>query len=328
MIEKCSDSVSKISQIIDAVSRRIAIGQLGVGDALPSVNEMSKSFGVSRDTVFKAYCELKRRGSIDSVSTKGYFVRGKLRNVLLLLDTYTPFKELLFRSFTETLGSSDCKVDILFHQYNERLFKTILKDSIGRYSHYLVMNFSNDRFSEELNAIPAERLLLLDLGNFDKRNLSYICQDFHQAFYDCLVEAEERFRRYRKIMLFFPERLMHPGSAVGYFVRYCEERKFAYEVLRRAPQEDDLQSGCACLCLRQQDLVSLIQICNRYNFRVGEDIGILAYNDMPVLEIIQKGISSVSVDFAEMGRMAAEFVKSGKQVQVFLPTRLLLRQSL
>lgn len=328
MVKKFSNSISKVNQIIDSVNAKIIDGQLTVGDDIPSINEMSKLWGVSRDTVFKAYTELKQRGLIDSTSTKGYFIKEKISNVLLLLDTYSPFKETLFRSFSRHLQENDYKVDILFHQYNERLFKTILQDSIGRYNYYLVMNFSNDRFSEELNDIPLDKLLLLDFGNFDKGDFSYLCQDFNQAFYDCLAQADEQFKRYRKIILFFPKELMHPASAIDYFVRYCTDRKFDFEVIHRDPADQDIQPGCACICLKQQDLVSVVRLCNRYNYKVGKDIGILAYNDMPVLEVIKKGISSISVDFAEMGQKAAGFIQTRQKIQEFLPTRLILRNSL
>jgi len=328
MVKTFSNSKSKVNLIIDSVHEKIIDGQWNIGDNLPSINEMSKQWGVSRDTVFKAYTALKQRNLIDSTSTKGYFVREKLCNVLLLLDTYTPFKETLFRSFTENLAENDYKADILFHQYNGHLFKSILRESIGRYSYYLIMNFSNDCFSEELNAIPADRLLLLDFGNFDKGNFSYICQDFNQSFYNCLAQADGRFRRYQKIVLFFPQELMHPVSATDYFIRYCQDRDFPFEVIHRNPMEQDIQAGHAYICLNQQNLVSVVRSCNRYNYKVGEDVGILVYNDMPVLEIIKKGISSVSIDFAEMGRKAAEFIKSRQKIQEFLPTRLILRNSL
>lgn len=303
-------------------------GRLIVGDNIPSINEMSKESGVSRDTVFKAYSELKQRGVIDSTSTKGYFVKEKLYNVLLLLDTYSPFKETLYRNLTENLGNNDYKVDVLFHQYNERLFKMILRESIGRYSYYLVMNFSNDHFSEELKAIPTDKLLLLDFGNFDKGDFSYLCQDFNQAFYNCLTAADERLSRYRKIILFFPKELMHPASSLDYFVRYCTDRKSDFEVIHRDPTEKDIRAGSAYICLKQQDLVNVVRACNRYNYKVGEDIGILMYNDMPVLEIIKKGISSISIDFAQMGEKAAGFIKSQQKIQEYLPTRLVLRNSL
>ena len=111
---------------------------------LPSINKLSREYQVSRDTVFKAFIDLKDRGIIDSTPGKGYYVTNKLTNILLLLDEYSPFKYSLYNSFIKKL-SINYKVDLLFHQYNERLFNTILRESIGRYNKYIVMNFNNEK---------------------------------------------------------------------------------------------------------------------------------------------------------------------------------------
>ena len=95
------------------------------GDSLPSINQLSAQYGVSRDTVFKAFLDLRERGLIDSTPGKGYYVTSQVTNILLLLDEYTPFKEALYNSFIKHLPIN-YKVDLLFHQYNERLFNTII----------------------------------------------------------------------------------------------------------------------------------------------------------------------------------------------------------
>ena len=96
---------------------------------MPSINQLSAQYGVSRDTVFKAFLDLRERGLIDSTPGKGYYVTSQVTNVLLLLDQYTPFKEALYNSFVRHLPIN-YKVDLLFHQYNERLFNTILRESL------------------------------------------------------------------------------------------------------------------------------------------------------------------------------------------------------
>lgn len=323
-----SNSVSKVNTLIEVVNKMLIDGNLSEGDDLPSINEMSRQYGVSRDTVFKAYRELKQRGVIDATATKGYFVKGKLNHVLLLLDTYSSFKELLYTSLVDNLKDRTYKVDVLFHQYSERLFRTIIHDSLGRYSYYLVMNFRNDHFSPELGAIPEDKLLLLDFGNFDKGGLSYICQDFNQAFYDCLTEAKERLARYRKVVFFFPKKAMHPESAQGEVKRFCADSGMECEVVNREPRPEDIMPGAAYICITQLDLVKIVKVCNERGYQVGEDVGILVYNDMPVLEVIKKGISSVSIDFGRMGERAAEFIRSHERMQEYLPTRLILRNSL
>ena len=65
---------TKVQQLTDFIQRSIAAHELGVGDKLPSINEMSRHFHLSRDTVFKAYSDLKKLGVIDSVQSKSYYV--------------------------------------------------------------------------------------------------------------------------------------------------------------------------------------------------------------------------------------------------------------
>ena len=57
----------KFQQLIDSVNEAVSRNLLKVGDMLPSVNQLCKESSLSRDTVFKAYAELKNRGVIESV---------------------------------------------------------------------------------------------------------------------------------------------------------------------------------------------------------------------------------------------------------------------
>ena len=176
---------SKVTQLADALSQAISRKEFLEGDSLPSINQLSAQYGVSRDTVFKAFLDLRERGLIDSTPGKGYYVTSQVTNVLLLLDQYTPFKEALYNSFVRHLPIN-YKVDLLFHQYNERLFNTILRESIGKYNKYIVMNFDNEKFSTVLNKINPSRLLLLDFGKFEKEK----CTEKEQIL--CGAEARRR----------------------------------------------------------------------------------------------------------------------------------------
>ncbi len=61
-------------QIVDQVSELIRAGQLGAGDALPSVRELSRDLLVSLITTRRAYRDLKTLGLIEVVQGKGTFV--------------------------------------------------------------------------------------------------------------------------------------------------------------------------------------------------------------------------------------------------------------
>lgn len=321
-----SHSRSKNKALADAVSAAVMHGELRVGDNLPSINEASAEYGVSRDTVFKAYKELKRRGLIDSNPQKGYFVRGEVHHVLLLLDNYSPFKQHLYKRFRSCLPDN-YKVDLIFHQYNQHLFETIIRESMGRYSMYAVMNFSNTQFSEVLKLIPNDKLLLLDFGGFEKSGYAFLCQDFDQALYDSLQSFRDALRKYHKMVLVFPEDNCHPVSAIDYFKKFSQDEGFECEIVRNPKQWKGVEKGTFYLCIETDDLVRTIHEADRHSFELGKDIGLMAYNDDPILDVIKNGITSIGIDFGLLGEKAAEYILVKKLVQEYLPTSIRRRNS-
>lgn len=317
---------TKVKQLTDLLSQEISLGTYKSDAALPSINQLSRDYNVSRDTVFKAFIDLKERGIIDSTPGKGYYVTNKLKNVLLLLDEYSPFKHSLYNSFIKHL-SIHYKVDLLFHQYNERLFNTILRESTGRYNKYIIMNFDNEKFSACLKRIDASRLLLLDFGKFDKQGYSYVCQDFDQAFYDALLTLEPRLKKYRKLALVFPKDIKHPHSSCDYFSRFCADRQFEATILDNA-EDICIASGEVYVVFREADVVSLIKKSRAAGLTCGTDFGLIAYNDTPAYEVIDQGITALSINWEELGHKAAEFVRTGKEIKMYLPTEIHVRNSL
>lgn len=317
---------SKVTQLADLISQAISMREFLEGDSLPSINELSRRYGVSRDTVFKAFSDLRERGIIDSTPRKGYFVTGQVTNVLLLLDQYTPFKETLYNSFAKHLPVN-YKVDLLFHQYNERLFSTIVRESVGKYNKYVVMNFDNERFSASLNKISPARLLLLDFGKFEKERYSYVCQDFDESFYGALQRLDDRFSSYRKFVFLFPSSLKHPQSSKDYFFRFCQDYNLSGSV------EEDVENlkvekDTAYLAIKQQDVVKVVKQGRLAGLKCGRDFGLLAYNDIPSYEVIDEGITALTIDWQQMGNEVARFVLDNVVVQKYLPTEVRLRNSL
>lgn len=322
-----SHSKSKINTLIDAISYEIASGILKSGDNLPSINDASGRFKVSRDTVFKAYRELKHRGLIDSNPMKGYFVKGEINHVLLLLDTYSPFKQNLYNRFVQNLPKT-WKVDLIFHQYNKKLFETIIRESVGRYNMFLVMNFSNTQFSESLKTVQEGKLLLLDFGNFEKQSYAYLCQDFDQALYNCLSEQKSIISKYKKIVLIFPDEVNHPKSSIDYVKKFCSDSLMNFELIEDVNLLNSIEAQVLYFVISHTDLVKVIQLSKIQNLKPGRDIGIMVYNDEPLLEVIQDGIAAVSIDFGLLGEKAASFVKTKVMVQEYLPTKFIYRPSL
>ena len=317
---------TKVKQLADLISQDISMGRYKVDDALPSINQLSRDYKVSRDTVFKAFIDLKERGIIDSTPGKGYYVVNRQKSILLLLDEYSPFKDTLYNSIIKHL-SSRYKVDLWFHQYNESLFNAILRESLGRYNKYVVMNFDNEKFSPNLYKIDSSKLLLLDFGKFDKKDYSYICQDFDDSFYQALLQLADRLRHYKRFVLLFVKGTKHPRSTCDSFRKFCADREFMCEV-REDVEGMKVREGGVYIAIRQVDVVHIIKQSRIEGLVCGTDFGLLAYNETPAYEVIDRGITTLSIDWEKMGTLTADFILTGKQIHTYLPTEIRLRGSL
>ena len=61
-------------QIVDAVRMKIATGELGTGDQLPSVRGLAQQLTINPNTVAKAYAELVAEGWLEARQGLGLYV--------------------------------------------------------------------------------------------------------------------------------------------------------------------------------------------------------------------------------------------------------------
>lgn len=317
---------TKVQQLTDLIQRSIVTQELKVGEKLPSINVLSKKFQLSRDTVFKAFTDLKNRGIIDSIHGKNYFVASHTKNILLLLDEYTPFKELLYNTLRNRLPSY-YEIDLWFHQYNEHLFNQIISDAAGMYNGYLVMNYHNEYFSESLTKIDKKKLLLLDFGKFEKNGYYYVCQDFDMALYNALTTIKNRLKKYRKLFFVFNKFHKHPQSSKEYFSKFCIDNNLSFEIIDEITPKTAIVEKAFYLVIKQEDLVSIIKKGMKEQLKAGRDYGLIAYNENPFYEVIQNGIASIGINWEEMGNLAADFIINENPIQQFLPTEIIQRNS-
>ena len=321
-----SSSQTKFQQLIHAINEAISNGALKEGDFLPSVNKMSRESGLSRDTIFKAYTALKQRSVISSTPTKGYFVSNESFKVMMLLDDFSAFKEQLYSSFRTNLPEN-YSVDLLFHHYNQDIFEQLILNSLGRYSMYVIMNINNDRVEEVVKKIDPNKLLILDMGTPDSADIAYVNQDFANAFSQCLTDGLGLIQKYNEFNLVFPKSTPHPQITIDSFNDFCSENKIQHSHIERL-KDQSIKKGQAYLVIKEDDLVHIIKTCKRQGLKLGEDVGLISYNDTPMKEVVGEGVTVISVDFEEMGKKAAQFVDNKEKLFETLPPRLIVRGSL
>ena len=176
---------SKVQQIANAFIHDIETGRLKKCSQLPSINRFAKENGVARDTIEKAYQQLKKGGYIASYSGRGYFVVDKSRHrikVLLVFKKLNPVKKIIYEVLLKGLGKK-AQVDLGIHLYHPKLLNELLGSNLTCYDYYVVMpHFFTGTMPVTYPAIikmlPQEKLILLDkhLAGFSP-NCNAICQD-------------------------------------------------------------------------------------------------------------------------------------------------------
>ncbi|WP_405607835.1 GntR family transcriptional regulator [Polaribacter sp. Asnod1-A03] len=318
--------IPKYQQLVNAINNAIAENVLQRGDVLPSVNKICKANALSRDTVFKAYSILKENGVIESVPNKGYYVANETKRVLLVLDTFKAYKEVLYHSFVNNI-SNNIIVDLQFHHYNIDNFKTIVNNSIGKYYKYVIMNFENESIPNILTKIPNDKLLLIDWNIYARPTNNYVFQDFGNAFYNVLKESLHLFKKYKELVFVYPNYSDHPKETLEFFIRFCRDFNIESKTIRDL-KDFKIQKEYAYISTSDRFLGLFLEKCKDNNLEPGKEVGILSYNETPMKKFIYKGITVVSTDFRALGTRAAEFVTEEKELKQYIPTKLILRESL
>jgi len=120
-----SSRVPKYKQIVESIISDIAKGKLPIGEKIPSINELSEYCDLSRDTVEKAYRELKSRKVIISVKGKGFYTTktdliSKV-NIFFLINKPSSYKMRIYNSFVDGIGV-DGHVTLSIYHCDETLF--------------------------------------------------------------------------------------------------------------------------------------------------------------------------------------------------------------
>lgn len=65
----------KYQQLANSIIQAIEHGEIGKDAIMPSINELSFEFQISRDTAEKGYRHLKSMGILGSVPGKGFYIK-------------------------------------------------------------------------------------------------------------------------------------------------------------------------------------------------------------------------------------------------------------
>lgn len=323
----------KYQQIIEAVVQAIEAGTLARGQQLPSISELSDSQKVAKVTVAKAYEELRQRGIIQAQHGKGFYVattnvRTSL-NVFVLFDTLNAYKETLYQSFKDALPS-DTALSVFFHHYNLRLFESLIQNNLGSFSQYVVMPHFDEDVSSIVGLIPSDKLLIIDKAVESLTgDYAAVYQDFNADMFNALASGINLIRRYNKLTLVLSEDQFQyvPGGSIEGFNSFGETFGVACAVVGQY-RELVIRPGEAYLLFADRDMLQFIKDTRKANLKLGTDVGLISYDDTPMKELLEGGITVISTDFAQMGQTAGRLLLDKTRQKLANPSQLIVRNSL
>jgi len=319
----------KYKQIVLSVEMAIAEKRLKRDEKLPSVNKVSLEFSISRDTVLLAYDELKKRGIIYAVLGKGYYVKSVEftleQRIFLLFDELNAFKEDLYTSFLHHVNKN-FQIDIFFHHFNLEMFKKLVNESKGNYSKYIIMPSNLEIPAEIIKSLPLNDTYVLDQTTEAFRGYPTVYQDFVADMYDALMFGLDKIKKYDELILIFPGNKEPVGMVTG-FLKFCSENNCNHSVVATF-EKDEIKKGSLFIIPSDRHLVNVIEQAKIQNLALGIDYGIISYNDTSLKKVVENGITTISTDFNEMGKILAEMINTNLKLHVKNNSKLILRNSI
>lgn len=332
--------IPKYKQVLTEIETKILDGTLVKGAHLPSMTEIAKDTGMSKETVKRALVTLRDKGLIASSPGKGYFVSqdaGEIPqklNILMILGRMDIFKQLLVDSFTSVLVDK-AEVRIILHNGDVDQLEHYMDYYLDTYDCYVVSpHFSIDeetqrRVAKILGRVPNRKLLMLDHCNrFMSGQFGAVYQDFFSDPEAGLSEAADELKNVTRL-----NSVVLPQSRYGSWVlesvsSFCSKNGIPMRILDAFPET--IEKGEVFLLHTGQlsnALAEFDEIVKANGMTLGKDVGLISYNDVPLNAVVLGGLTTISTDFVQMGKLAAEMILSGKMEKIHNRFRMTRRRT-
>lgn len=323
----------KYEQLSEYIISLIENDRLHIGDQIPSLKQLQLQLGMSKETLLKGLNHLVEKGIIESVYRKGYFVKKKdiqhTYRIFLLLDKMNIMREQLYRTLLDNLKNK-ADIDIYFHHHNYQVFEKLVKENIGKYTHYVIATFLKEDVAPLLNMIPDKKRIVVDLNQQGiTGNYSCVYQDYGHDIYTSLHKLKKELSKYKRLILVAHQEAIHAKLVIEGFLHYCTEMKFPY-LIQSDIDERNFQKGDAYVTFSRYDTddVTLIKLARKKKLKLGQDVGLISYNDTDVKEILEDGITVISTDFEAMGKTVSQAILEEQVIVKRNPTKVIKRNSL
>ena len=323
----------KYKQIVNSVVKGVDSNLLKIGDRLPSLNDLSFEFLLSKDTIQRAYIELRDRGIIESVQGKGFFIKAKYNEIplkiLLVFNKLTAYKKIIYNAFLNAMNIQAI-IDLHIHNYDTQRFRNIIITNLGAYDYYVVMPFFfeyNKEVIDTFNLIPKDKLVLLNKDvSFIEPPYPVVYEDFENDIREALSLVLEEIREFSRIILIFSLNPMSNMEIITGFEKFCSQYQLTHDVFLGISHIEP-EPGDLYIIIDDDDLAGFIKLCREKKLKIGSDVGIISYNETVLKEVLAEGITVISTDFNYMGQKIADLILNKEMQKIRNPFRIIRRIS-
>lgn len=320
-------------QLVALVEKALRDGSLQAGEQIPSMNELAAQLNISKETVKKAYGILVERRLIIPKQGKGFYAAdlkiSPRPQVLVIFDKLSVYKQALFHSFS-TILEGKAEVTIVNHNQSVDLLEYYLDNYLDNFDFYVVTpHFPLDESTQaharkQIARIPNRKLIMLDrlLPDYPG-NYGAVFQDFENDIHDGLTQGIGMNRHVQALRVITLPSSLYGEQIQRGIIRFCKEQKLPVEFLTSAPEK--ISTGDTFLLLNSQlndGLVALARKIQTAGLTLGRDVLLISYNEADFYELVLGGLTTVSADFSEMGRLAAQMILERKMGKIHCPFRM------
>lgn len=326
--------IPKYQQVARLIVSDIESGIYKLGERIPSINETSEELLVARETVEKAYKELQKRGILTSIKGLGYFVANTDTSnqikICLLMNKLSSYKKETYEGFVKVLEKK-AVIDLHIYNYNIKLFEKIIENNLVHYDYFVIIpHFHPGSVGVEdiIRRIPKEKVMIID-KRINKLGDEYptVYQDFEEDIISALEQGREQLQRYKRLILAYPEFRFFSIEIKNGFIRFCKTYNFDFKVIDRI-EDEELEYLDAYVVISDEDLVTFVKKARDKGFTLGKAVGVISYNEHPLKEIIEGGITTISTNHITIGEAAANMLLTRTKGKIKIPFVFNKRNSL
>lgn len=327
---------AKYQQVVDWINTRIASGNLKYGDRLETEQEISRRFGLSRQTVRHALGLLEQGGTLERIQGSGSYVKERRRarpagialsKTVTIISSYVDgyiFPRLL-KSMVETLQKEGYSARIMFTNNQVERERSLLEEILEEGANdplivEPVMSGIPNPNMEYYREISGRGVPILFFNSFyPELDLPHICMNDEEAGriatdyaishghrkIACIFKADDgqghyRYKGYLKAL--------HAAGIKIQESRVCwidtQEQRSMRENSDRILER---LAGCtACVCYNDEVAHTLTEICAQRFIRIPQELSLVSIDDSDLAKLNGVPLTSVVHPTDAMGEKVAE----------------------